>query len=39
MLGAGTLVAVGSMYWASEAYANESGSVDHGQGYFFIEGV
>ena len=39
MLGGGTLVAVGSMYWALEAYANESGSGDHGQGYFFISGV
>ena len=39
MLGGGTVVAIGAMYWALESYANESGSGEHGQGYFFIAGA
>ncbi|MFC0775043.1 hypothetical protein [Terrimonas alba] len=39
MLGGGTLVALGSMYWALDSWASESGSGDHGQQYFFIAGV
>jgi hypothetical protein len=39
MLGGGTVVALGSMYWAFESWSSESGSGDHGQQYFFIAGV
>jgi len=39
MLGGGTLLALGSMYWALDSWTSESGLGDHGQQYFFIAGI